>query len=143
MERKHLLIVSCSKKKRKMGQKILAIDLYQGRIFGLIKKFGNPKIDVLIISAKYGLLKPEDKIKYYDESMSKSKAEKLRPNVLKKLSRILKKKKYEEIFINLGKNYLLAIKGFRRFVDPSCKIIYAEGKMGQKMKQTKDWFLNH
>lgn len=146
MKNKYLLITSCSKRKKNINSKIQAINRYDGTVFKIIKKMMSEKIfpeavDILIVSAKYGLIKSTDKIEYYDELMNNNKIKVLKPNVMQSISKILKKTDYNEIFINLGKNYIRLLNGFEKFVNSNCKIIYAKGRIGQKLKQTRDWLL--
>lgn len=145
MNSKYLIIVSCSKKKEKWKKNVPAIELYDGPVFKILRKFLTwnklDRLDILIISAKYGVLKHTDKINYYDELMDKSKAEVMRPQIINKISDFLRVNSYKEIFINLGKNYLVSIDGIENLVDSSCKIIYAKGRIGKRLKQTKKWLL--
>jgi len=54
----------------------------------------------------------------------------------------IKNKSYKEIFVNLGKEYMIAIKGFEKFIPSSTEIIIAEGGIGRKMKQMKNWLIS-
>jgi len=145
MNSTYLIIVSCSKKKKNLGKNVPAIELYDGPVFKILRKFSTLKkfdrLDILIISAKYGVLKYTDKINYYDEKMNQSKAKVMKPQIMKKISDFLAVNNYEEIFINLGKNYSVSIEGLENLVDSSCKIIYAKGRIGERLKQTKEWLL--
>lgn len=143
--KKYLLIISCSKKKKKVNSKLKAIELYDGVIFRTIKKTISESqiselLDILIISAKYGLIKSTDKIRYYDETMNENKVKLLKPQVTKKIQKTLKNN-YDEIFINLGKNYIPLVKGIEKFINSNSRIIYANGKIGKRLKQTKNWLL--
>ena len=143
--KKYLLIISCSKKKKKINSKLKAIELYDGVIFRTIKKTISESqisklLDILIISAKYGLIKSTDKIRYYDEMMNENKVKLLKPQVTKRIQETLKNN-YDEIFINLGKNYILLVKDIEKFINSNSRIIYASGKIGKRLKQTKNWLL--
>lgn len=135
----YLLIVGCSQKKTPSPHPMKAIDRYQGVNFSVIRKFNKEllkNIDILIISAKYGLLKSDDYIQDYNQRMTRERAAELNPHVLTKLRRILSRP-YTEIFINLGKDYLPSIQGIEPLT--TCPIIYAEGRIGEKMKAMKEW----
>ena len=143
--KKYLLIISCSKKKKKVNSKLKAIELYDGVIFRTIKKTISESqisklLDILIISAKYGLIKSTDKIRYYDEMMNENKVKLLKPQATKRIQETLKNN-YDEIFINLGKNYILLVKDIEKFINSNSRIIYASGKIGKRLKQTKNWLL--
>lgn len=65
---KVLVITSCSKKKR--SYKTTASDMYQGQLFKMVKKFAKTNnFDFKILSAKYGLLNPDEIIKPYDKKL--------------------------------------------------------------------------
>lgn len=102
-ERRILVITSCSAKKK--GTTMRAIDLYDGDFFKKVKKFAKIHgFDLRIISAKYGLISPNDKIAPYDLEIKNSKdIEELQ----KKINPILEKTliKYDKILIIMGENY--------------------------------------
>lgn len=91
--------------------KIKSIDRYTGQIFNLTKNFiKKNKYDLLIISAKYGLLKPEDKIENYNYRLKNEKeAITLRIKVLDKLRNIIDDEKYDRIIVIMGKLYRVVI----------------------------------
>ena len=133
---KTLIIISCSNKKKRITGKIKAWDLYDGVIFRVLKKneIDFSKFDVGIISAKYGLIYPDDKIEYYDQMMTKKRAEELQSEVLLKLNKFLKNH-YEKIHICLGKNYLLCI---YPIIYRLSSVNIIEGGIGTKMKRVKE-----
>jgi len=142
---RYLLIISCSKRKKNIDSDIEAIKLYDGVVFRTIRKTILEHqffelLDILIISAKYGLIKSTDKIRYYDELMTENKAKLLKPQVIEKIQKILRNN-YNEIFINLGERYIPLIENIRNFTNPNTQIIYANGKIGERLKQTKKWLL--
>lgn len=105
--RKTLIITSCSKKKEKSNQKIESQKRYIGQIFNHTKNFANKNnYDLLIISAKHGLLHPEDKIYNYNRRLlNKKESLKLKPKVVPKLKKILKQENYKRIILIMGKLY--------------------------------------
>ena len=46
---------------------------------------------------------------------------------------------YEEIFVNIGKNYLLTLDGFDDNAPNKINVIYASGRIGERAKQMKEW----
>jgi len=108
-----LVITSCSKTKKSdsPGDEMPAEELYQGRLVqntrGLCKATG---WDHRIISAKYGLVEPEEVISPYEETLeSVEDSENLRPKVLPELAEILDD--YDRILVIAGKYY-------RRVIEP-------------------------
>ncbi|MHA1232446.1 MAG: DUF6884 domain-containing protein [Candidatus Helarchaeota archaeon] len=104
-KRKVLVITSCSKKKRNNAKNIRAIDLYEGDFFRLVVKFAKyNNFDLKIISSKYGLINPEDKISSYNMIIKSNESiQKLRERVIPKLKNIIKN--YDKILLLLGANY--------------------------------------
>ena len=81
---KSLLIISCSGRKIKTLGRMPAIERYDGQSYRIIRKAIREgcfpaNLDILIISAKFGLLAWDAKIEDYDQLMSKEQAQKLRP----------------------------------------------------------------
>ncbi len=135
---RYLIILACSDKKKKNPGLLPAIERYDGYFFKIIKKMmRNGKfpssVDILILSAEYGLIKPDTLIRYYDRRMDKRRAMELRPKVMEKLKEIAKR--YDEIFVCLGKDYLECIRGIENFAN----VKYANGKIGEKGRELKEW----
>lgn len=133
--KKDLIIVSCSARKKKLKGFVKAWDLYDGVIYRVLKKnkIDLKKYDVKIISAKYGLLNIDDKIKYYDQKMDNNRALYLKEEISKKTNKLFKKN-YNSIYICLGKIYL-------RTIDEKLlsnkKIKITKGPIGIKMQKVK------
>jgi hypothetical protein len=63
----YCLFISCSQRKHSAKQPVSALELYNGFYYQIIKKLMREgrltsNIDILIISAKYGLLLPSSRI---------------------------------------------------------------------------------
>ncbi len=140
-----LLILACSARKRLDRSALPAIERYDGVNFRILKKLQREHafphdLDVLILSAKYGLLRPETPIEAYNLKMTEARAAELCARVSCDLDRHLREKKYDSIFVNLGKTYLNALALSRKL--KQCKVQYATGGIGSKMKKMKAWILN-
>lgn len=140
----YLLVMGCSQKKDASPSPMKALDRYEGVNFKVLKKFRKEKkmpdnLDIVIISAKYGFIEADDYIDDYDLRMDKKRAFELHGQVLNDLKELLSTKNYEEIFINLGKDYLPALEGIENAV--TCPVTYAEGRIGEKMKAMKNWII--
>jgi len=142
--RRYLLILSCSQRKRKDPGFLPAIERYDGVNFRVLRKLKREDVwpdnlDVLIISAKYGLLKDSDGIEYYEQKMTRERAIELQDSASEKLCAILRDKEYREIFVNLGKSYLPVLGNGEALSDT--KVIYASGGIGRKMAQMREWIV--
>jgi hypothetical protein len=104
---KVLIITECTKEKLGYTNSIKAPakKMYQGRLFRTVKEYAEAmKFDYVIISAKYGLLFPEDVIEGYEKTLkTKGEIEGIRCLVEKKLKPILNK--YEKILVIAGEKY--------------------------------------
>jgi len=138
----YLLLFACSQRKRTDDGLLPAIERYDGVNFRVLQKAKREKylpenLDVLIISAKYGLIEARTPIENYDLKMTKQRAAELQVQVSKDLDKYLSKMSYDKIFINLGKTYLTVIASSGKISRLNGKIIYATGRIGQKMAQMK------
>jgi hypothetical protein len=139
-----LLILSCSQKKIKSPIFLPAIERYDGPSYKVLRKIMrnsnyNNSLDIAIISAKYGLLQPNENIEDYDLKMNKEIAESIRNKVVQNLRKQILNKNYENVFVNIGSNYMLAIDGFNKNLPRNTKLLYADGKIGKRLSQMKKW----
>lgn len=121
-----------------------AFDRYDGVNFRVLKKFRRERrlpanLDIVIISAKYGLLRADEHIDNYNVRMTKERALNLHPQILDELEELISHNSYKEIFINLGKDYLPSIEGIE--IAASCPVMYAQGRIGEKMRAMKKWMI--
>lgn len=138
---RNLLIISCSKRKKKVKGKVRAWDLYDGVIFRVLKKIEREKglpenLKVLIMSAKYGFIKPSDLIRYYDYLLNPTSNGK---SFLSGLKKHIKNDTIANVFVCLGKDYLKALEGFEALFPDETSFSYASGGIGLKMSCLKNW----
>ncbi|MBI4671809.1 MAG: hypothetical protein HY741_09105 [Chloroflexi bacterium] len=119
-----------------------AIERYDGVNYRVIHKLQREgkfpeNVDVKILSAKFGLIDAQTPIPHYDQRMDKQRANELQAQVAREWKKI-NEKQYKEIFINMGKTYLVAMGGFD-LLPPSAKVRFAEGGIGKKMAAMKLW----
>jgi len=104
---KVLVITGCTK--RKLGDnasvRAQAKQMYQGRLFKTVRQYSETiGFDYVIISAKYGLVFPDEKIEGYEEVLRrKEDIKRIQPMVEKKLHPLLKD--YDKILVIAGKQY--------------------------------------
>jgi hypothetical protein len=103
-----LVITSCTKEKLGYSSKVKAPakDMYLGPLFRKVKEFCEiNNFDYVIISAKYGLLFPDEVIEGYEKVLKNKKdIEAIRPLVEEKLRKILNN--YDRIVVIAGENYI-------------------------------------
>lgn len=100
--KRSLLIISCSGAKDKVLGVLPTIMRYKGPFYPTLHKAIRenrlPKnLDILIVSAKYGLLQPDEPIEDYDQEMDDKRARELRPSIQKKLDAFLDGKDYNQL----------------------------------------------
>ncbi|EJG06163.1 hypothetical protein Metli_0187 [Methanofollis liminatans DSM 4140] len=102
-----LVITGCTKNKCEIGEnrKVAAKDLYTGTLFTKVRAFCEGMgYDYRIISAKYGILSPEDQITTYEKVLkSRADADQIRPSVEAGLKPILDM--YDTILVIAGVQY--------------------------------------
>lgn len=91
----------------------------------------------MILSAKYGLISSNDLISYYDQKMTRNRAEEMAGEIASKIEKVVDDNNYDEIFINLGKNYMAALKESK--ILSSTNAIVASGEIGERLHQLKTW----
>lgn len=145
---RRLLILSCSARKHPVTGKVVAWELYDGVAFRVVKRlqregrFPND-VDILILSARYGLIRPNREIAFYDQRMTRDIAlhQVTRNRAL--LHRLLRSGHYKEVFINAGQTYLAALQKVESWLPEGVKLTIAEGSIGRKMQQMKVWLLSN
>jgi hypothetical protein len=103
---KKLLILGCSKLKRLDSGP--ALDIYDGPAFRLLRKrkpLLTCDIDVLIVSARYGLISATEPIERYDETLSTKRAQSLAPRVQEQV-RVLVSGPYDSALIAAPSAYV-------------------------------------
>ena len=141
---RYLLILGCSKRKRRLpSTPIPAIERYDGPFYRIIRKAFREhgelhNLDVMVLSAKYGLIDLNEKIATYDQHMTLEMAKGIAGNLYSSLANILKTNQYEEVMINLGKEYMMALNKSGDILENQ-KVRYGSGGIGERMKQLKEW----
>ncbi|QLG50656.1 DUF6884 domain-containing protein [Natrinema halophilum] len=136
-----LLIQSCSATKEAVDTPVPALDLYDGYFFRIIKKAVRtnrfqPGLDITIISAKHGVVEPDDHIGYYDQEMDTERANELNDEIIDAIASKVVEHEYEKVWVNLGKDYMPAVDGIDEAVD--VPVLHIEGSgIGMKGKQLK------
>ena len=143
--KRSLLIISCTGAKDKTPGLLPAVMRYKGPLYPTLHKAMRedrfPKsLDILIVSAKYGLLKSDEPIECYDQEIDAERAEELRPSVQKRLEAFLDGKDYDQLFNGLWNMYNKTLEGFdlkKHFRE----VIRVETNRGKKMSQLKKWLI--
>jgi len=143
---RHLLLIACSQRKRTGPDPMPALERYDGNTYRMIRKLRREGrwpflVDVLILSAEFGLIEADKPILNYERRMSRERATELRPTVLASFQKYLSEHgQYASIYIDLGKDYLPAIEGIENLSD-GLIVVFAQGRIGQRLGNLKQWLL--
>ena len=148
--RRRLLLVSCSAGKRQEVGLLPACERYTGIVYRLIaqlRRAGNWPADVLvrIISAEYGLISEDALLPYYDRRITEARALELRLSIGREIDTLLRTKRVQEVFINMGATYRLALSTSQmlQLMEGAGQVYVARGRPGQKRLATKKWLCEY
>lgn len=115
--------------------------MYDGVLYRMLKKrLGPPSawptgFDVLIVSAKYGVIRPGRTIETYDQTMPTNG----RPGRWAgSLRRAVTGRDIRFVHVNLGRMYHAAV-GDVAALFPKAEVTFAAGGIGQRVSQTAAW----
>lgn len=135
--KKKLLVISCSKNKRKLENRP-ALEVYDGPYYRILRKNDLTNVDVLIVSAQYGLIDSGALISAYERRMTKELADEIKPTVSSNLTLRIDSEEYEEVFFELGSLYMYATG-----IDPNefekIKVTVDKGPIGVRLHNLKSW----
>jgi hypothetical protein len=142
--KKRLLLLSCSKAKVETVGLLPAIERYNGVMFRVLRRYLRQKLEnqtnleILILSAEFGLITIEKKIPLYDHYMTTKRANQLRPVVATFLKEFLSENIYDSILICLGKKYHSTLEDSKldKF---SPLLLRTTGSTGFQLQQLKSW----
>ena len=138
----HLLILGCSDRKIKNPyfNQVPAFAVYDGPSYRVLQKFLRenewpPGLIIKIVSAKHEIIDATELIEPYDERLDKKTAEKIGPQVMRKLEEL---ELPASVFICMDRDHHPAISCITNLFG-SDRIKYAEGKNGKKQQALKQW----
>jgi hypothetical protein len=99
------------------------------------------RIDIKIISAKFGLIDASTPIPLYDLRMNLRRARELRPTIQRGLKELLAKVAYCEIYVDLGVDYLPVLEDF--VPREEIQMVLANGRIGERLHKLKEWLASH
>lgn len=147
-ERKYLLIMACSQRKRPDPGLLPAIERYDGPTFQVLRNFLLERpieakyVETFILSANFGLISAYKPIPNYDYKMSSQRAYELQPKVIREFEQVMQANYYSRLFFNLGMNYWQALEGYERLVPVETQITLAQGSQGGRQTALRHWLHN-
>jgi hypothetical protein len=134
-------VLPCSARKRQFPRfPIAAAERYDGPLYRVLRKAlregrVHPSTDVVIVSAKHGLLDPDTPIRFYDQRLSGARVQSLASEVRADLTRRLRSGRYRRICINLGRDYAAMLEGLPALRNAR----WASGSIGVRAALLKSW----
>lgn len=138
---RRLLLLSCSRRKRRTRKLLTAVERYDGPAFRVLRRYlsGRPATqpEVLILSAKWGVISGDTLLPHYDRRMTASRLREIRPLVIAKLHEVFKFCLYSDVFISMSENYLQVIQGLPEIAGVT--IYTSRGGRARKLSALYDW----
>lgn len=136
---RRLLVLACSARKRKDAGPLPALERYDGPAFRVLRKFlavaADPP-DVLVLSAKYGLVPSAREISHYDTRMTPELAGEMRADVLRVLDGVVARGGHAEVAFCLGATYRAAVAGFE---PTGVTVTFVTGTQGSRLRNLRAW----
>lgn len=141
---RRLLLVSCSGRKNPVTGSVPAWHLYDGVAYRVLKRALRAAdwpedLDVVILSAKYGLIEPDTAIDTYDEIMTPARAERMQHVVHDKLVRLIDSRAYRQLLVFAGQDYLCALRLSPFWLPRGVNVEIASGGIGNKLHRLRLW----
>ncbi len=142
---RYLLIIACSQRKCSDSNLLPAIERYDGGSYRLLRKAqreGNwpDGLNVLILSAKFGLIESSALIPDYNLRMNRERAREIQEKTLQTLQIYSQQDTYQEVYVDLGQDYHPAIGDLKHLFSGSL-VIYARGRIGERLSRLKQWLM--
>ncbi|HKP53628.1 MAG TPA: hypothetical protein VJ183_13375 [Chloroflexia bacterium] len=139
-----LLILGCSARKKGGPEPIPAIERYDGPMWKILRNFAQSEplllrgIDILALSAEFGLITGSNLIPLYERKMTPERAVELRPCVVQRLQESLSAE-HTDICLAFSKQYTQAIAGWEPLIPSNARLTRTDGPAGVKLAQFKAW----
>jgi hypothetical protein len=138
-----LLILACSQRKVAAPGPLPAIERYDGPAFRVLRKYlraaAPPRPTVLILSAKFGLLRATARIPDYDHRLTSAAAAALRPSVARALKRVLKSRPWDVVGVCAGKNYRVSLQDLDSVLPEGVRLDVIGGGLGPRLTRLRAW----
>lgn len=135
------LILSCSQSKKIDEADLPAIQRYDGPAFRLLRRYlgrSDEDLEIYILSAKFGLIRHQTLIPYYEQKLQNGKVEELKRLVAEQRF-FFKAAERKSFFVNLGKNYLQVFAPVLQRAVKNSAVTFASGSSGKRLAQMYDW----
>ncbi len=142
-----LLLIGCSRRKAPGLARARAWDLYDGRLFQVLKKVLRDRegwerdVAVLIVSARYGVIRLGQVIETYDERLTGESVRRRRDRFTGQLQSAVAGRDFRAVRIDLGRPYRAALPDLDALFAPT-PVDWASGGIGARNARTRRWVLD-
>jgi hypothetical protein len=141
---RRLLIISCSARKLRTEGQVCAWTLYDGVAYRMLKRMQREEtfpqdVDIVILSARYGLIGTDTPIAFYDQLMDRAMALEQADHNRSLLQSILAARSYHAVFVAMGRTYMTAIEPISEWLPENVSFEVAQGGIGYKLHALKNW----
>jgi hypothetical protein len=142
-----LLILACSATKRHDPGLLPAVERYDGPSYRTLRRFLADhsarcgSLDLLILSAEFGLIGGATLVPDYDRRMDAARALELRASVTKVLRGLLDHQRYDATFVSLGRDYAPALVITDDVRSCLGSLTVASGGIGTRLGQLRRWLI--
>lgn len=139
-----LLVIACSQRKTPGLAEGPAWEIYDGALYRVLKKSFRirpalrPAIEILIVSARYGVIAPETVITTYNEHLTPILVRARGDYWSEQLQARLGGRVFRAAHVNLGREYLRALPGLAGLLAPA-DVDWTAGGIGTRCAATKRW----
>lgn len=138
-----LLLLACSGAKRHTPELLPAVERYDGPAFRVLRRFRHLRpespLDVLILSAEFGLIGEHEPIPAYDRTMTTTRADEFRRYAVGVLRQLMGIRAYGEVFISMSELYKRALVPFVQWVPNSTHLIIGRSDRGIALTDLRAW----
>jgi hypothetical protein len=135
--------MACSSRKIRTSTRVAAIERYDGVAFRVVKRLQRigrfpEDVDLIILSAKHGLISQDEPIQDYDVRMTASLARQQVEQNHAFLRKLIRNSGYREVFISAGQAYVPALQPFQAW-KKRIPVTLNRGRIGIQLKTLKNW----
>lgn len=142
-----LLVLACSRRKRDTADPLLALERYDGGLFRIVRRFLRSSeatlLDILIVSAEYGLLDATTPIPRYERRMTAARAQALATEVQGQLRDRLAERTYQAALMCLPMVYRSALGRVADLAPPTLAITVTTCPRAEMAARLHDWLYGH
>ncbi len=146
MTRRPLLLIACSRRKAAGVRRGPAWDVYDGALYRVLKKLfrEHPSTasvaEILIVSAKYGVVWADEPITTYDVRLTPALARRRGDFWAERLRQAVARQRFSAIHVNLGRDYLKVLPDLVSMFR-GAPLEWTSGGIGSRCAQTRRWLL--